>query len=182
MKRVSWVAFYSQTGSEIMNLCQQLNIKPSVVATNNPKKTSPIVREFFRKNNIIITELPFNPSADDYLLVHNSVQIITLNGFLRVLPPFICKLWKGRVFNGHPGLINRFPELKGKDPQQKAFNLQHKIVGSVVHEVTDKVDEGKIIAYSEIELLELKLEDYFSNLRGTSMNAWTKFFKLKQLC
>src|SRR5690606_19045345 len=112
----------------------------------------------------------------------NSVQVITLNGWLRIVPPFICKQWKGRLFNGHPGLITKFPELRGKDPQQKAFELQMKKVGSVVHEVTEKVDDGKVITESEIDLIDTKLEDYFSNLRRTSIHAWEKFFKLKLLC
>lgn len=182
MKRVSWVAFYSQTGSEIVNLCKRLDIKPKVVVTNNPKRTSTESYDFFRNNDITITQLPLNPSPDDYLLTHNSVQIITLNGWLRIIPPFICKSWKGRLFNGHPGLITKFSELKGKDPQQKAFELQMKKVGSVVHEVVEEVDGGKVITFSEIDLIDTKLEDYFSNLKGTSMDAWEKFFKFKQLC
>lgn len=182
MKRVSWVAFYSQTGSEIVNLCKELNIKPAVVATNNPKKTSLENLTFFRDNNIILTQLPFNPTGDDYLLVHNSVRIITFHGWLRVVPPYICKLWKGRIFNGHPGLINKYPELKGKDPQLKAFELNMKTTGSVVHELIDEVDGGEIITKAEVDLLKFELEDYFSALRETSMKAWIQFFKFKQVC
>ena len=105
MKKISWTAFYSQTGSEIVALCKKLDIKPTAVVTNNPKKTSEENYKFFRENNITIVHLPFNPSPDDYLLTPTSVRIISLNGWLRILPPFICKQWKGRMFNGHPALI-----------------------------------------------------------------------------
>lgn len=182
MKRISWTAFYSQTGSEIVNICKALDIKPTVVVTNNFQKTSEDSKQFFKDNEITITILPFNPSADDYLLVHNTVRVITLNGWLRVLSPYPCKLWKGKVYNGHPGLISKNADLKGKDPQQRAFEAGYREIGSVIHEVTDKVDEGKIIIEKSVTLEGVvDLELYYSTLRTTSLETWKQFFKFKQL-
>ncbi len=182
MKSISWVGFYSQTGSEIVALCKELGIKPKVVVTNNLDNTSQDNYRFFRDNNITITQLPFNPGADDYLLAHNNCQIITLHGWLRIVPPYPCKLWRGRLFNGHPGLITKYPELKGKDPQKRAFENNYTTIGSVIHEVTDKVDDGKIIIEKKIDLSEqVSVEIFYNYLRHTSLESWKEFFKLKSL-
>jgi folate-dependent phosphoribosylglycinamide formyltransferase PurN len=45
--------------------------------------------------------------------------IVTLHGWLRVIPAYVCE--RSRIYNGHPGLITKYPELKGKDPQVRAF-------------------------------------------------------------
>ena len=36
-------------------------------------------------------------------------------------PGEVCE--KRNIYNGHPGLITQYPQLKGKDPQQKAIDL-----------------------------------------------------------
>ena len=69
--------------------------------------------------------------------------IVTLHGWLRIVPPYVCE--RSKIYNGHPGLITKYPELKGKDPQEKAFKLKHKTIGCVLHKVSAGVDEGKIV-------------------------------------
>ena len=49
--------------------------------------------------------------------------LITLNGWLRIVPPDKCA--KYNIYNGHPGLITKYPELKGKDPQQRMWENIH---------------------------------------------------------
>ena len=36
-KNMRWVAFFSQTGGEIINLSRELKNSPDVIITNNPK-------------------------------------------------------------------------------------------------------------------------------------------------
>ena len=57
----------------------------------------------------------------------------------------MCKQY--RVYNLHPGLITKYPELKGADPQKKVFESinTYKDVGCVIHEVTDELDSGKVL-------------------------------------
>ena len=94
------------------------------------------------------------------------------------MPPDKCS--KYNIYNGHPGLITKYPELKGKDPQQRAWDDLHKynVVGSVVHSVVEEVDAGEIV---ELEATFsdslLTLDDTYNTLKGTSFRAWYRFLK-----
>jgi hypothetical protein len=80
------------------------------------------------------------------------------------------------IYNGHPGLISEYPELKGKDPQEKAYRLGLEEGGSVVHKVERGVDEGEILYSVKANLKGLDLKGVYSILRETSMIAWMQFF------
>jgi phosphoribosylglycinamide formyltransferase-1 len=101
--------------------------------------------------------------------------IVTLHGWLRIMPPSICNQFE--IYNGHPGLITRYPELKGKDPQQKAFDLGLETSGCVIHEVTEGVDEGRILRSREVSIRELEIEQLFHILHQISISLWVDFLK-----
>ena len=112
------------------------------------------------------------------LSLHNYAQygdLVTLNGWLRIVPPEICKMYN--LVNGHPGLITRYPELKGIDPQKRFWTNKDKYeyYGSVVHEVTAEVDEGRVLSFSE-KKVDGTEEEPFEILKNTSLNAWLVIF------
>lgn len=102
--------------------------------------------------------------------------VITLHGWLRIIPEEIIKEYP-TMFNGHPGLITKYPELKGKDPQMKAWNLNLNTSGCVIHQVTAGVDEGPIMRQVEIPIRNLTLDELFSELHSKSVELWCKFLK-----
>ena len=85
----------------------------------------------------------------------------------------ICEQYN--IINGHPGLITVYPELKGKDPQVRAFELKHKEVGAVLHYVTEGVDEGEIIMEERFSAKGLEIDDIFRILKDRSLDMWKKF-------
>jgi len=94
------------------------------------------------------------------------------------VPPDKCA--KYNIYNGHPGLITKYPELKGKDPQQRAWHDLHKYdtVGSVVHRVVEEIDAGEVNTLSEISTANiLTLDEMYKALRSTSLIAWSSFLK-----
>lgn len=170
-----WVAFYSRTGQEIVDLATRLDRVPDVIVTNIPKNE---VRDSVLQLKVPLIILPDRPTTAQYeaaigLDVHNT--IVTLHGWLRIVPKEICEQYE--VYNGHPGLITRYPELKGFNPQQKAFELGHTTIGSVVHRVTPEVDEGEIVAVVKTAIDERSrtLDAYYDILRETSLNSWVLF-------
>ena len=178
---MKWIAFFSQTGSEIVELSKVLNRKPDLIVTNNFEekiKFNPGVREldvtilstkhdgimnYFRHQNI------YNPSN----------ILITLHGYLRILAPDICD--KYEIYNGHPAAINLYPELKGKDPQEKVWqNLSnYPIIGSVVHRCTAELDAGELAMVHNKANIATTKDELYNNLRLCSMIAWEKFMKGK---
>lgn len=165
-----WITFFSQSGSEICNIAKKLKRVPDLIITNresleHPKSVHAQIYHHIDK----LVFLPKSPTVAEYntaiklLDVPTEDILITLHGYLRILPAAVCK--KYEIINGHPGLINVYPELKGKDPQDRAVG--YPLIGSVLHRVTEVVDDGEIIASSSCD-------NYYNN-------AYTISLKLKSL-
>jgi folate-dependent phosphoribosylglycinamide formyltransferase PurN len=115
-------------------------------------------------------------------VVYNVPQtLISLHGYLRILPADICE--KYEVYNGHPGAITLFPELKGKDPQEKVWqdNDKYNIIGSVVHKCTSELDGGDVLKSVYVRNRNYNREDLYASLKMTSLSAWNFFLKEKGL-
>ena len=91
------------------------------------------------------------------------------------------KNFKGDIFNGHPGLISSYPELKGKDPQIKAWEGKYREVGSVVHKVTEGVDEGDIVMQCSTNNFAKSLDGMYRILKSTSFTCWISFLLKSKL-
>jgi folate-dependent phosphoribosylglycinamide formyltransferase PurN len=178
-KNIYWVALFSRTGQEIVELSKKLKRYPDMVITNAIEEDIvPKLLKIASKQSIDYVRLKDRPTAEEYfsiLPINKPKLIITLHGWLRIIPKEVCEFFKGRLFNGHPGLITVYPELKGFNPQKKAFDLHLPVSGSVVHEVSPEVDEGRIVSTAEIPIAGLSLDEVYSALRKTSLDAWSSF-------
>ena len=169
-----WIVFFSQTGTEIVDIAKSMDRWPDKIITNTRPEHLRKINEELLEREIIY--LPNKPTVDDYNVVLEDNALVTLHGWLRVMPPTICE--KFLIYNGHPGLITEYPELKGKDPQVRAFEGKYPVAGAVLHKVTAEVDEGKIIAEERFNTFNLELDDLFHILRDRSLYMWTNFLKM----
>ena len=170
-----WVAFFSQTGTEIVDIIDRLGRKPDLIVTNHrPSDTREV-----NKNLPYWSEITNRPDLKQLRFVCGLYEdpIITLHGWLRIMPPEICN--KYEIYNGHPGLITKYPELKGKDPQMRAWEGDYEFCGSVLHRVTEGVDEGEIISSASFTKDMLDVNDYFRIFREMSLNLWVEFLREK---
>jgi len=144
------------------------NRRPDSARTINP--AIPKDRLYYTSNK---------PEAYEYHHYLRQVEnlIITLHGWLRVVPEDVCE--KHEMYNGHPGLITRYPELKGKDPQMRAFAGDYNTAGCVIHKVTPGVDEGEILMEREVGVRLLDLNGLFRILHRTSVEMWIQFLENK---
>jgi len=174
MEQRPWIAFFSQTGSEIVNLQDALGRVPDLIVTNDRPDHLRTINEGIE----VCLELPNKPTLEDYenILSEYENPLITLHGWLRIVPEEIAN--KYEVYNGHPGLITLYPDLKGKDPQVKAWEARYKTIGSVIHKVTAGVDEGPVIMERAFNLERLlSLDDTFRILHNISTDLWIKFLR-----
>lgn len=173
-QQCKWLAFVSQTGSEVLNLSNHFPTLDLTIVTNNITK---LRKEVWQAHDTIV--LPRNPTVDDYLKLHmEDYDMVTLNGWLRIVPPQVTE--KYSIVNGHPGLITKYPELKGKDPQKRAFEGHYLNVGAVVHKVTPQLDGGEILEESSVTLDEDKnytMDDYYEILHKESEKCWIEYIK-----
>lgn len=173
-----WVAFFSQTGSEVCELSNVIGFEPSLVVTDSKARGNKIDNRIYKfKQSCFVNyrDMVKQQRLNLYRSVLNDVDLITLHGWLNIVPGEICNEYK--IYNGHPGLITRYPELKGKDPQIRfASNIQaYPTYGSVVHRVTPEVDEGEIISFYEKETPK-SVDNCFGIFKETSLEAWIEFF------
>jgi len=175
MEDTKWIAFFSQTGSEIADIAEALGRWPDRIITNERPEHLRTIDPRIEERNY--WTFPNKPTEENYLevLTYFPDALVTLHGWLRIVPKEVCN--RSNIFNGHPGLITKYPELKGKDPQVKAFENKYSEIGSVIHKVTAGVDEGKVIASDSVEVKDIGLEETFGILRKISLELWVEFLK-----
>lgn len=180
---MKWVAFFSQTGSEIVELSKWLGIKPALIVTNNFEekiKFHPGIRELGTTILSAKHDALMNYFRNQRIF-DVSETLISLHGYLRILPADICE--KYEIYNGHPGAIDLFPELKGKDPQEKVWqdNEKYNIIGSVVHKCTAELDAGDVVKAVYLRNRNETRDELYASLKMASLSAWKFFFIEKKL-
>lgn len=167
-----WYAFFSHTGTEIYNLTRRVGITPDCVVTNtrDMDKLHPGLKKLsteFRYTN----NWPKEPDYDFMLDECETGCICTLHGWMRIVPPSVCE--SHEMYNLHPGLITRYPELVGKDPQDRVDPETHEYVGLVIHRVTEQLDGGEVI-------VEMSTRNNNTNthkvLHDMALEAWDTLF------
>lgn len=181
-----WIALFSQTGSEIVDLALHFDRWPDIIVTNNndASKWHSTIRELYDRELSGLggesrIKVVSNVQAKTANFLHSIADLdsfITLHGWLRIVPENICNIYT--IYNGHPGLITDYPELKGKDPQERMFNGgDYTYYGSVVHKVVPEVDSGEIV--SEVKRFNTMktLAEVYKGLKNTSLSAWIDFLQ-----
>ena len=79
----------------------------------------------------------------------NNISLICLAGFMRILSPQFLKLYTGKIINIHPSIL---PSLKGLDTHRRALEKNLQVHGATVHEVTEKLDSGRILGQTTIRI------------------------------
>ena len=80
-------------------------------------------------------------------LTANSIEIIALAGFMRVLTPWFVEQWSDRMINIHPSLLPKYP---GLDTHARAIEAGDAEAGCSVHWVSEGVDQGSVISQARV--------------------------------
>jgi formyltetrahydrofolate hydrolase len=172
-----WIAFFSQTGSEIVEVSKILGRWPDRIITNKRPDHLRKINQDIPLHLLMWTENKPELHEYDWLMRNFDNPIVTLHGWLRVVPEDTCR--KYEIYNGHPGLITKYPELKGKDPQYRAWEGNYRSAGCVIHKVTAGVDEGEVLMERESIHGQLPKNDIFRILHDTSVEMWGEFLQDK---
>lgn len=184
-----WIAFFSQTGTEILDISRKVNYFPDVVVTNNKfKNINPALFEFYRDSETKTLISVDNIDSSVYTSIFESNQgrnaLITLNGWLKIIPADICKQYT--IYNGHPGIISLYKDLKGKDPVERVWENYHMYdyAGCVIHKVIPEIDEGEIISEKRFPLADGYGKDLYKDfdslndsIRRNSLGLWVDFIR-----
>lgn len=77
-------------------------------------------------------------------------EYVALAGYMRLLSAEFVDGWEGRMLNIHPSLL---PKYKGLDTHQKALDAGESHAGCSVHVVTSELDDGPVLAQTEVAIL-----------------------------
>jgi formyltetrahydrofolate-dependent phosphoribosylglycinamide formyltransferase len=83
-------------------------------------------------------------------LLERGIGLVCLAGYMRLLTPFLVQAWSGRMLNIHPSLLPSFP---GLDTHARAIAAGVKLHGCTVHQVTEVMDQGPILAQAAVPVL-----------------------------
>lgn len=170
----NWYALYSQTGSEINEICQATGLKPFFVLTDN--RSDPLSRRGNYTSAICHSREVLEQRLLDWVAPGD---LVTLHGYKRIVSPATVRALKARgvkLLNGHPGAIDLYPELRGLDPQKRAIEAGYSTVGCVIHEVEPEVDSGKILVSEHIQVRPHDAKIY-DQLHYLMTQMWIKLFK-----
>lgn len=77
-------------------------------------------------------------------------SLVVLAGFMRVLTAGFVEHYAGRLVNIHPSLL---PAFTGLHTHQRALEAGCTVAGATVHLVTQKLDDGPILAQAAVPIL-----------------------------
>ncbi|MFC1550610.1 phosphoribosylglycinamide formyltransferase [Candidatus Neomarinimicrobiota bacterium] len=120
------IVISNKSDSYILERAQKHNINSAFIGHQNKD------REFFDR------ELSF-------LLSQNNVDLILLIGFMRILSPWFCNKWKGKVLNVHPSLLPHYAGNMDTNVHEEVLKNSDSETGCTIHLVTDELDAGPII-------------------------------------
>jgi methionyl-tRNA formyltransferase len=169
-----WVACFSYSGSELASVCEKLGRWPDVIFTNQTDTSKIDPRVVNRVGGAINTAGFINEELYGIKLERPNT-LVTLHGYNRIIPE---ESILNNMFNCHPGDVTKFPELRGKDPQQKALNLGLDSTGVVIHKVDKGVDTGEIQFFADYQIKnDDTIESLIKELRHIAINLWIMLIK-----
>ena len=142
------VVISNKKGAYILKRAEQNKI-PSVFLSHKGLKR----KEFDRK----ITNI----------LKKNSVELILLIGFMRVLSSGFCQEWRDRLINVHPSLLPKYAGGMDSSVHEEVIKNGEKETGCTIHFVTEDVDGGPILIQKKcrvddddtVETLKAKVQE-----------------------
>jgi phosphoribosylglycinamide formyltransferase-1 len=91
----------------------------------------------------------FDAALADAVDAH-APALVVLAGFMRILTPAFVARYAGRLINIHPSLL---PAFTGLDTHRRAIEAGCRVAGVTVHEVTNELDHGPILAQAVVPVM-----------------------------
>ena len=88
--------------------------------------------------------------AIDHYATPESLPLVVLAGFMRILTPGFVAHYAGRLVNIHPSLL---PAFAGLHTHARAIAAGCRFAGATVHLVTAELDHGPILAQAVVPVL-----------------------------
>lgn len=180
-----WYSLFSHTGSETeaLHFSEEVPLQLEAAITDNwdySGNLDGMVTRLYR----LASRKDINWLLKQPHLIEDS-SLITLNGYMGIVPADVLQNLRERgckVYNIHPAPIQLYPELRGKDPQERMYEgiqkREYTYIGVVIHEVDAGVDTGKIVHWV-LQLADpgMTKDELYARLHEMGTQAWESFFR-----
>lgn len=177
---VKWYSLFSHTGEETKIISEKLQdrVELKLALTTNRAYRGPLAQVLYGSGAYI----------NQWLMEPGNVEpgsVITLNGYMRILPEEVINYLHAigcTVLNIHPAPIQLYPELRGKDPQDRLYDGiksgKYGFIGAVIHKVDAGVDTGEIVNW-KLELADpsMSLPELYVHLHDIDTELWLEVFE-----
>ncbi len=89
-------------------------------------------------------------------LKKRDVDLVCLAGYMKIITPFFCQVYRNQIMNIHPALLPSFPGLHA---QKQAVDYGVRYSGATVHFVWEEVDAGPIILQAVVPVYQDDTEE-----------------------
>lgn len=141
----------------------RISAEIAVVISNRPEARGLDLARSSGLKTVCIPSKGMDREAYDRLLIDelkkNSVDLVCLAGYMRLLSATFIREFPMRVLNIHPALLPAFP---GLDAQHQAVAHGVKISGCTVHFVDEYLDAGPIVLQAAVPVLDNDTADSLS--------------------
>lgn len=135
-------------GSIKANLSLLISDNPKAGAVARARRAG--IKAVLIKREDFATRDDFEEEIIRYL-GENSIDLVVLAGFMRLLGPKIISRYKNKILNIHPALL---PSFRGAHGIKDAFDYGVKATGVTVHFVDEKMDHGPIALQAAVKIEE----------------------------
>lgn len=167
--------FASGGGSNLQAILEHFDrlgaTAPGVVALVLSDRKAAGALERARARGIPAIWLPKDRQGEmEATLREHGITHIALAGYLRLIPPAVVRAYEGRMVNVHPALLPAFggPGMYGHHVHEAVVRAGARTSGPTVHFVSERYDEGAIIAQQEVPVLA---DDTPETLAARVLNA-----------
>jgi len=154
MKKTRSIILISGNGSNLDNIVNKvtagfIDMDILMVISDNPTANGLKIASGHKIATLVIDTTERFDVKLSKIIDDNSVDLIILAGFMKILPKTITDKYDGMILNIHPSLL---PKHKGLNTHNKVIEAGDKYHGASVHYVTSKLDDGPVIIQSKFKI------------------------------
>ena len=125
--------------------------KVKVVISNKQKATGLLIAKKMKIESYYVDLTKSKKLGNRVLniLEKNDIKLVCLAGFMKILPAYFVKSYKGKIINIHPSLL---PKYKGLNTHKRVIENNEKYTGCTIHYVNRFLDSGKIICQRKVKI------------------------------
>ncbi len=159
MKKTRSIILISGNGSNLDNIASKvtsgfIDMDILMVISDNPTAKGLKIAADHKIPTLIVNTAEGFHDKISKIIDDNSVDLVILAGFMKILPKTITDKYDGMILNIHPSLL---PKHKGLNTHHKVIEAGDEYHGASVHYVTSELDDGPVIIQSKFKVEKFDL-------------------------